>query len=529
MVAMVGSKTIGSKFNASAKLLILLIMVLGIFFRVANLDHKLFWTDEVFTALRVSGQAGRVTMSQIYTGETLSFAEIQRYLSPLPGTDMEDVIEGVALEDPHLPPLYFMLSRVWVERFGDSIAAMRSLSVLFGLLCLPAMYWLTMELFGNRVTAWIGVALVALSPLHVVYSQEARAYSLWALLVMVSGGLLLRSLKRSTPLNWALYALSVSLGLYTHLFCALVTLSHGVYVLLTERSRKWVAFILAGLAGLATFMPWVWVMLNNIQQTEQMVADTTVWKMRHSWFSMLSMWLGNNSRVFFDVGVGSSDARKVMWLMAPVILACLLLSVYALYFLIHRSSSQIWRFVVTLGVIPVAAYLASDLVMGGRISGVPRYSFPLYIAIQLAVAFTLSTHLSAASPRRSLVWMTIALAILSMGVVSSGVSVPAKVWWNKGPAHTRSVAVGAAIINQSDRPLVITEVAINRVAELGFQLDADADFQLVPRDGLPKLPTDQRPIFFYNPTDHLKASLAPITPRQLDPLPDTHDTIYRLK
>jgi uncharacterized membrane protein len=367
---MFNSKAIDSKFNFSVRLLILAIIILGIFFRFANLDRKIFWSDEIFTALRASGQTGKATIPLIYTRQNLSFSEIEQYIKPLPGTDMTDVIQGAAKEEPHLPPLHFVLVRAWVDLWGSTSTSIRSLSAVMGVLALPAMYWLAMELFGNRLTAWIGVALVAISPLHIVYSQEARTYSLWTLLIMVSGAMLLRSLKRSTPLNWFLYALTVALGLYTHLFFALVTLAHGLYVLIIERfNRKLVAYILASIGGVLTFSPWLLMLISNVGEAEKMVVNTTIWKMRFSLASMMSMWLGNNSRIFFDVGVGSSDSRSAMLMLIPIILICLFLSVYSIYFLVRNSHLKTWLFAVTLIVVPGLAYIASDIINGGRFRG----------------------------------------------------------------------------------------------------------------------------------------------------------------
>ena len=40
------------------------------------------------------------------------------------------------------------------------------------------MYWLCLELFESSVTAWLAVAIIAISPFQIVYAQEARPYSL---------------------------------------------------------------------------------------------------------------------------------------------------------------------------------------------------------------------------------------------------------------------------------------------------------------------------------------------------------------
>jgi uncharacterized membrane protein len=84
---------------------------------------------------------------------------------------------------------------------------------------------------------WIAVLLVASSPFHVLYAQEAREYSLWTVTILLSSALLLRSIRRKTKSSWATYALGLAVGLYTFPFTVFVMLGHGIYVACIERLR----------------------------------------------------------------------------------------------------------------------------------------------------------------------------------------------------------------------------------------------------------------------------------------------------
>ena len=66
------------------------------------------------------------------------------------------------------------------------------LPVLISLISLPLMYGLGMELFGQRSVAWLATALLALSPVDILFAQTARQYSLLTLSVIGSSWLLLR-------------------------------------------------------------------------------------------------------------------------------------------------------------------------------------------------------------------------------------------------------------------------------------------------------------------------------------------------
>src|ERR1700690_770049 len=76
--------------------------------------------------------------------------------------------------------LYYILLRAWMH-FGDNEAAIRSLSVLFGVALIPAIYILGKRLFGEREGV-VSAMLSAVNMFQIRYSQEARAYSLVMLL-----------------------------------------------------------------------------------------------------------------------------------------------------------------------------------------------------------------------------------------------------------------------------------------------------------------------------------------------------------
>jgi uncharacterized membrane protein len=76
----------------------------------------------------------------------------------------------------------------------DPVTAFRGTSALFGLLLPAAAFWLMRELFGRGPVPWVAAALVAFSPLHLLYAQEARQYALWMLLFLASSAALQRAL-----------------------------------------------------------------------------------------------------------------------------------------------------------------------------------------------------------------------------------------------------------------------------------------------------------------------------------------------
>jgi uncharacterized membrane protein len=102
--------------------------------------------------------------------------------------------------------LYYLLLRGWLH-FGSSPFFIRSLSVIFSLATLPAIFWLAGRLFDRRV-ALVAVALMSFNAYHIRYAQEARSYSLFVLLATLSSGFFVATLREPSRRNRAGYVLA---------------------------------------------------------------------------------------------------------------------------------------------------------------------------------------------------------------------------------------------------------------------------------------------------------------------------------
>lgn len=158
-------------------IIVTIILVIGIFFRCYNLDRKVYWHDEVFTSIRVSGYNVKTIIANEFQGKIISPQELLKYQTIPADNTWRQTLERL-IEHPEHPPLYYIYSWGWQKIFGSSIAATRSLSVLFSLLVFPSLYWLCWELFNSTTIAWMAIAITAISPVHIIYAQEAREYSL---------------------------------------------------------------------------------------------------------------------------------------------------------------------------------------------------------------------------------------------------------------------------------------------------------------------------------------------------------------
>jgi hypothetical protein len=165
------------------------------------------------------------------------------------GGSFGQAMEGVR-DSESAPPLYYALAWGWTQLAGTGEFGLRSLSALAGVATVPVAYLLGAELRDRRAGI-AAAALVAVNPMLLWYSQEARGYSLFALLCAVSALYFVRSLDRGRGRDLTWWGVFSALALATHYFAVFPIAVEAAW-LLRRRGREaarglWV-LILAGLA-----------------------------------------------------------------------------------------------------------------------------------------------------------------------------------------------------------------------------------------------------------------------------------------
>ena len=211
----------------------LLIILISVGLRFTNLGAKVYWHDEAYSSLRVFGHTGPEYYADMFDGNIHSVEDLRRLQHADADLGINATLRAL-ISRPEHPPLYYLLARVWADHFTDPVVALRSLSALFGLLLLPALYWFAREVFSDPRVSWMSVLLTAASPLFLLYAQEARQYALWLLLTALSWAAMLYALRTGERRAYFFYGLMVALGLYTHIMFAFVVLSQAIYLALTR-------------------------------------------------------------------------------------------------------------------------------------------------------------------------------------------------------------------------------------------------------------------------------------------------------
>ncbi len=217
-------------------LTLLALIALALALRLWHLGEQSLWLDEAATFTMSAGSLGDVLRT--------------------------------ALEHP----LDFPLERIILNpltRYPPDEFLFRLPAALWGVLGVALTYVLARQVW-DREAALLAAGLLALSPYHIRYSQEARNYTSFLALHLLTLMALMRAVRRPTRSAWTLYALAAGITIYDHLYSFIILAwqwgLHALLALLAAWRREQIpnvswrslrAHLLALLGAGALFLPWV--------------------------------------------------------------------------------------------------------------------------------------------------------------------------------------------------------------------------------------------------------------------------------
>jgi mannosyltransferase len=180
--------------------------LLAAILRLSTLGAQSFWYDEAFTPVHVLHPSlGATLRSMVHTENT--------------------------------PPLWYLLAWADSRLLGTGEYALRLPSALAGIATVPVAWAIGRELTARRATAIATAAFVAVNPLLLWYSQEARAYGLFVLFAALAMLCFLRALHAPTAARMAAFALSGSLALLSHYFAVFLLIPMVLWLLWAHADR----------------------------------------------------------------------------------------------------------------------------------------------------------------------------------------------------------------------------------------------------------------------------------------------------
>lgn len=462
--------------SAWFRFLFITLLVLGIYFRLCGLGNKIYSHDESYTSMYAAGYRGGFVFTSLWDGKTKTTEDIQSFLKPGNDRGVSEVIQLLAYYSPHQVPLFFVMEHLWMKTFGSMPEATRALAALFGLLSIPSIYWLSMELFQSSRQAFVSAMLFSISPFHILFSQDARPYSLWTLATLLSCAALLRASRINRPIAWATYSTTLIFGMYSHQLFALVAIVHVFYLAVTQigKNRNGIkGFILAGIFSFAAYIPWLYFVISRWQQAAGQVEVLKIWI---PWYRYIQRWALLFSSPIMDLDLNSDYANLALYFLRAL---TLILIASSILYMLRNAPRHVSVFVILIYIITAGTFMALDLFLGGIRSITGRYFVPANIATILVVAYFLTEKSDLWRGRSRFNWR-LGLGLLMLGAVLSNInSLLSETWWNKELGRVR-----AEFVHEIDRDgtlLVVTgrhPTNLGDVLLLGFEVDSDIQFRL---------------------------------------------------
>ena len=291
------------------------LLVVGGGLRVYNLERLSLWLDEGFSLLYASQTWGRVA-----------------------GLD--------GFYSPH-PTGYFLLTKVALLGLPETLAG-RSISLVCGVLTLPVFFLLARKIL-DRTGALVATGVLALSPIHLYYTQEARMYALVVFLVALSY-LFLISFIETRATRWAiLYGLTLALGVYVDYSAAYALIPQAVIIViaLARWGRRAVPLVVAGAVAIIAYLPWLPQVLASVNAANDVERRDTYLGIDPGRVLTLIMHLTG-----FGSDAGNAyfaSTRETAWDRWPVVRPLLVLVIGTILVLGYRGMRVRWQTTLVTG------------------------------------------------------------------------------------------------------------------------------------------------------------------------------------
>ncbi len=208
-----------------------LILLTGVFLRFHALDRQSLWDDE---------------MSTIHTISTPTRGLIHRFAS----------------YETH-PPLYFLQLKLWTALHFRSLVKLRANSAFWGSLSLFLIYSVG-RFYGGEAAGLLAMALLAVSPYHLAYSQELRPYS-FAMVISLEALLALECRA------WLWMGILWTALLYTHYWGAFIVAAQALYGYLNVPKEDRKPILTAFFTASGLFALWLPVLAQQLGVIDRLV------------------------------------------------------------------------------------------------------------------------------------------------------------------------------------------------------------------------------------------------------------------
>src|SRR3989344_1347451 len=228
-----------------AVFLLTAIILLGLLLRLYDLDKESIWVDEAYS---------------------LHYA-----LLPSPNEVMAGTVETEGA-----PPGYYLFLHYWIKVFGSSEFSVRFPSLLAGAISIAIIFKIGEVLYDRR-TGLIAALLFSTSMLQILFSQEARLYSIYGCLTLCTLYFFIIIYKKSQQHSqisnkyYVFYALSMILSLYLNFVAGVLIILYTFAALWRKENFPWKKWLLTHLIIVLVALPLIPLFLQ-----QYITADTGI-------------------------------------------------------------------------------------------------------------------------------------------------------------------------------------------------------------------------------------------------------------
>lgn len=208
-----------AKYKANPKINILAILILGLILRLSHIDFVPLWNDELYT------------IYYIFHGG----------------------IKNIAA-DPGNPPLFFIISDIWLCFFHKTTFLIRLLPVLIGLLQIYTIYFVTDKLFNKKI-AYMSAFLSAINIFIITESNEIRSYILSMAVIPIFCYLFYRLKENFNTKNIIVYTIFGILLFNLHYYTILTVGFNFLLGMIIFKNNK-IKFLLSNFVAFLSFLPY---------------------------------------------------------------------------------------------------------------------------------------------------------------------------------------------------------------------------------------------------------------------------------
>jgi mannosyltransferase len=359
------------------------------------------------------------------------------------------------------PPLYYYLLHFWMQLFGESDVATRSLSGVIGVLSLPVA-WLAGNRFGGRVVAWTTVVLLSSAPFAVYYATEARMYSLVILLTGCGFLALHRALKTPLPGNLIATAVVTAALLYTQYWSLYLVGVVGLWVAISAlwsrhhdaagpEWRRPFAALVAMAVGCVLFIPWLPIFIYQSRYTG------TPWAAPPNFAAVINAVTGFTANQG-SLSLGGTDQGR---LLALIYFAMFALALFGVGRTVRTIELDVHTQPRARGVSIAVGGTLFAAIAGGILTSsafAPRYAAVVFLPLLLLVALGTTTFLN----------QRVRLTVVAIAVVAGMIGSVQ----NVNTQRTQAVRV-AAVINAHARPGDIIALCPDQLGPAVYRAVAD--------------------------------------------------------